>query len=344
MIPLTSRSPTWPPLVAAGRDRNPAARLRKWQFVLLLPIVGATLGDRIDGLSGERYKAAPANRVRHAPSQSRPTRRARCRDQPSEMAAYLHDIWRCRYFWLSLIQLDLRTRYRGSGLGVGWSLLRPLTMTAILCAVFHELFQVDIREYCPYLLIGFAGWNFLSSVALEGCSSLLLADAYIRQHRAPLAIYPLRTALGAAVHLLLALLVVLVLLTCFRGFGDPLPLLTLAPGLILLFLFGWSAATIAALVNVHFRDAQHLCDVALQMLFYLTPVIYPARMLQQRSLGWLVNYNPLACFLELLRAPLLENQSPSAAAFGIAAVTVAAAAGTAVVMLTRMQRRIVFYL
>jgi ABC-type polysaccharide/polyol phosphate export permease len=80
------------------------------------------------------------------------------------------------------------------------------------------------------------------------------------------------------------------------------------------------------------------------MLFYLTPVIYPAEMLQQRGLGWLVDYNPLACFLELLRAPLLENRAPSAASFGIAALTVAAAASAAFVMLARLQRRIVFYL
>jgi ABC-type polysaccharide/polyol phosphate export permease len=260
------------------------------------------------------------------------------------MAAYLHDIWRCRYFWLSLVKLDLRTRYRGSGLGVGWSLLRPLAMTAILCVVFHQLFEADIREYCPYLLIGLAGWNFLSSVTLEGCASLLLADAFIRQHRAPLAIYPLRAALGAAAHLSLALAAVLFLLICFRGFGHPLPLLSLAPGLLLLFLFGWSSATIVALVNVHFRDTQHLCDVGLQMLFYLTPVIYPPAMLRQRGLGWLVNYNPLACFLDVLRAPLLENRVPSAASFGVVALAVAVTGGVAVLMLQRLQRRVVFYL
>lgn len=260
------------------------------------------------------------------------------------MAAYLHDIWRCRFFWLSLVQLDLRTRYRGSGLGVGWSLLRPVLMSAILCAVFHKLFDAPIWKYGPYLLTGFAGWNFLSSVTLEGCSTFVLADAYIRQHRAPLAIYPLRTALGAAVHLLLALLIVLVLLVSLRGFDQPPAILSLVPGLLLLVLFGWSLATVVALVNVHFRDTQHLCDVALQMLFYLTPVIYPAEMLQERGMGWLVAYNPLACFLELLRAPLLESRPPSAYVFGVAAIAVAVTGSAAILMLNRLQRRLVFYL
>lgn len=260
------------------------------------------------------------------------------------MAAYLHDIWRCRYFWLSLVQLDLRTRYRGSGLGVGWSLLRPLLMSAILCAVFHKLFEVDIRVYGPYLLIGFAGWNFLSSVTLDGCASFVQADAYIRQHRAPLAIYPLRTALGAAIHLLLALLIVLILMVGLHGIRPIPAMMVFAPGLGLLFLFGWAVATVAALVNVHFRDTQHLCDVGLQMLFYLTPVIYPAEILQQRGMGWLVQYNPLACFLELLRTPLIECRPPSSSAFGVAAIAVAIAGAAAILMLSRLQRRLVFYL
>lgn len=260
------------------------------------------------------------------------------------MAAYLQEIWRCRFFWLSLVRLDLRTRYRGSGLGVGWSLLRPLLMSAILCAVFHQLFHADIRDYGPYLLIGFACWTYLASVVQEGCASLLQAEPYIRQHRAPLAIYPLRTTLGASVHFALALLIVLVLSVCLRGFGHTLSLLSLAPGLLLLFLFGWSSATIASLINVHFRDTQHLSDVALQMLFYLTPVIYPAEMLRQRGLGWLVNYNPLACFLDIIRTPILDDQVPSAASFGTAALTVVVTGTAAMVILSRLQRRLVFYL
>ncbi len=259
------------------------------------------------------------------------------------MVNYLSDIWRCRYFWLTLVQLDLRTRYSGSGLGVGWSLLRPLAMSAILCAVFHQVFLADIREYGPYLLTGFACWNFLSSVMCDGCTSLLRAEAYIRQHRAPLAIYPLRTALGATIHLGLALAIVLVVVALIHGPAHPFRLLGLVPGLLLLFVFGWSCAAIAGLINVHFRDTQHLCDVALQMLFYLTPVMYPETMLQERGLGWLATFNPLACFLDLIRTPILDDRLPSAASLGVASLTVAIAGAAAVLMLCRLQRRIVFY-
>ena len=55
------------------------------------------------------------------------------------MTTYLAAVWRFRFFWMSLVRMDLRTRYRRSLLGIGWSLLQPLAMTAIFCLVFPQL-------------------------------------------------------------------------------------------------------------------------------------------------------------------------------------------------------------
>src|SRR6516164_2811351 len=83
------------------------------------------------------------------------------------MSQYLSAIWKCRYFWLSLVQMDLRSRYRRSALGVGWSLLYPIAMTAIFCLVFPRIFGVvDIREYAPSVLVGLCFWNFITSTTL----------------------------------------------------------------------------------------------------------------------------------------------------------------------------------
>jgi ABC-type polysaccharide/polyol phosphate export permease len=258
------------------------------------------------------------------------------------MTNYARDIWRCRYFWLSLVQLDLRARYRGSVMGLGWSLLRPLLMTTIVCVVFHGLFELPPLEYAAYALTGLACWSFLTGVAVEGCHCLNRAELHIRQHRAPLAIYPLRTALGATAHLLAALALVVVLAGWATGFGHPVSLLYLVPAVVLLFFLGWSAAIILGLANVHFRDTQHLCDVVFQFLFYATPVLYPASLLQDRGLGWLVMCNPLACFLELIRRPILNGQAPSVSAFAAALLTVLVMALVAGLLLNRLQRTIVF--
>src|SRR5262245_37774252 len=111
-------------------------------------------------------------------------------------------VWRCRYFWLSLVNLDLRRRYRRSVLGLGWSLLQPLAMTCILCVAFHRLMNAEIRSFAPFLLTGLAYWNYVTNVALQGCQCYREGEPYLRQFAVPLAVFPLRTALGGAVHFL----------------------------------------------------------------------------------------------------------------------------------------------
>src|SRR5437016_4084008 len=147
------------------------------------------------------------------------------------MKSYLAEIWHCRYFWLTLVKMDLRTRYRRSLLGMGWSLLQPIAMTAILCTVFRTLLHVEIREYAPFLLAGMATWTYILTSTTNGCQCFFQGESYIRQYPAPFAIYPLRTALGTTVHFLLALSVTLVLSWYCKGFGNLLSLLSLIPAI-----------------------------------------------------------------------------------------------------------------
>ena len=84
------------------------------------------------------------------------------------MAAYLKSVWGCRFFWLSLVRLDLRNRYRGSFLGVGWSLLQPIAMTVIICTMFSTVFKVPLKEFAPLVLSGMTFWAFVVSSTLSG--------------------------------------------------------------------------------------------------------------------------------------------------------------------------------
>lgn len=262
------------------------------------------------------------------------------------MKDYLRAVWRCRYFWLSLVQMDLRTRYRRSLLGLGWSLLNPLAMTAIFCLVFYKAFSGEdgVARYAAYVVGGLACWQFLVNVTLQGCQCFYRGEAYIRQHPAPLAIYPLRTALGGLIHFLLALAVVTVLTWCVQGLHNVPYLLTLLPSVLLLSVFAWSLAVLAGFATVHFNDTQHLAEIGFQLLFYATPVMYKADLLRDNHLGWLVKCNPFLPFLDLVREPVLLNRLPPTmtvvTACGVAAATFLAAAVT----LTRLERRLIFHL
>jgi ABC-type polysaccharide/polyol phosphate export permease len=228
---------------------------------------------------------------------------------------------------------------------MGWSLLHPIAMTTILCSVFYKLWpNQNIREYGPYLMAGLVTWNYILTSALNGCQCFFQGESYIRQYPAPLAVYPLRTALGGTVHFLMAMIVVLGLTWLFKGFHDPVCLFSLIPSILLLFVFAWSLATIAGFANVHFQDTQHLTEVGFQILFYATPIIYGVSMLEGTGMGWLLKFNPLLPLFQLIREPILDGHGPglNTVAFALCTVTVMFLA--ACVTLQRLQKRLIFHL
>jgi ABC-type polysaccharide/polyol phosphate export permease len=243
--------------------------------------------------------------------------------------------------------MDLRSRYRGSVLGMGWSLLNPIFMSAILCVAFSAIFKQDPREFALYLFAGLTVWNFVREVTQQGCLSFFQAECYIRQFPAPMAIYPLRTVLANAFHFLMGLVPVLGLAAWANG-CPPAPktvLLGLVPGVLLLWALGWSLGVIVGVANVHFRDTRHITDIAMQVLFYLTPVMYPREFMRERYLRHLMEtYNPLMPLLRLVRDTVLTNQLPPASAYAGACLIVGTAAAVAAAALWNEERRLIFHL
>ncbi|MFL5242687.1 MAG: ABC transporter permease [Gemmataceae bacterium] len=258
------------------------------------------------------------------------------------MGRYLKSVWTCRYFWLSLVRMDLRNRYRRSVLGVGWSLLHPLIMTAIMCTVFQRILHAPMPDYLIKVLAGLACWNFILSTTVQGCQCLYQGEVYIRQYPAPAAIYPLRTALGALIHFLLALSVVIGVTWYFKGFANWLVLPSLIPAILLLFILGWSLAVLTGFSNVYFKDTQHLCDLGFQILFYATPIIYDPSDLGDGLLSKVVQCNPLVPMLKLFRDPILTARLPDLATLGVACSSVLLVTTLAALPLWRLQKTFIF--
>jgi ABC-type polysaccharide/polyol phosphate export permease len=240
--------------------------------------------------------------------------------------------------------MDLRTRYRRSVLGLGWSLLHPLAMTGILCLVFAGLFNFEWRDYVPSVLAGLVCWNYVLFVTLQGCQCYYQGEMYIRQFPAPMAIFPLRTALGGTIHFLIALGVVVIVAGIFKGSANILALLSLVPSVVLLFVFVWSLAVLAGFANVFFNDTQHLCEIGFQILFYATPIMYPPEWLVKQHLGWVVRSNPINAFLQLIREPILHERMPAFSSYAWASLIVLGSTTVAGILLGKLQRKLIFKL
>jgi ABC-type polysaccharide/polyol phosphate export permease len=272
------------------------------------------------------------------------------------MIHQLTAVWKFRHFLLALVRLDLRQRYRRSVLGVGWSLLHPLAMTAVFAVVFSQLLGGgDIRRYVPHLLIGMALWGFLKDSAVHGCRALIASEAYIRQSPLPYTVYTLRTVLGLAIHggIALAMAIGLTILiqetALFPGAAAGSPgaykvLWAIIPGIVMTLLTAWAVATVFAFVNVYFHDTQHILEVGAQILFFMTPIIYFADNLHAKNMAWMLNINPVNLFLELIRTPLLTGQPPANDVLVAGAILTAATIGLAVGTTLWLQKRVIFHL
>jgi ABC-type polysaccharide/polyol phosphate export permease len=257
---------------------------------------------------------------------------------------YFRSVWDYQPFWSALVQADLQRRYRRSFLGLGWSLLQPLGMTLVLGLVYRRLFNISFWDFAPLLLSGLAFWTFFSSVVLRGCESLVGAEPYIRQQPMPLIIFPLRAVLSSGFHFLIALTLAIVW-AYFRGMvKDPLALFSLIPTLALLFLFGWAVAIVAAFGHAFFPDMQHLAELSLQALMFLTPIMYPPELLAKADLGFLLQVNPLAIFVGMIREPILHGQVPSLAAYALVSGLVAIPIVAAGYIVSRWERQVIFAL
>ena len=254
-------------------------------------------------------------------------------------------IWTFRSFLLALVRLDFRLRYKRSALGTGWALLTPVAMAATYVLVFSGVLGMSPAEYATSLLIALAVWGFVRECAVSGCLALVSHENYIRQTPLPFGLYSLRFVIGYAIQGLFAFGVALAAVVLRDGSAEKLLVLwAVVPALLMIFVAGWAVATVFAFAQVHFHDTKHLLEIFAQILFFLTPIVYPPSLLVGKGLGWLARFNPLNTYLELVRYPLTTGDLPAAKLYLYGAVCTVALYGFALATTWRCQRKVVFQL
>ena len=207
-----------------------------------------------------------------------------------------------------LIARDLKLRYRRSVLGVAWTLLNPLAELLVLLFIFGSVLPLNIPNYAAFLFTGLLVYGWFQAALNFATTAIVGNRDLIKRPGVPAAILPVVTVASHLVHFLLALPVLFVLLA-FSGIGLTASVAALPMLIAIQFVLILSLAYPVAAIHVWFRDTQYLLRIALQLLFYLTPVFYETSAIPDRYQA-LYRLNPMVTIVESYRAVLLQHRLP----------------------------------
>jgi lipopolysaccharide transport system permease protein len=257
------------------------------------------------------------------------------------------DLFRYRELFGSIFRRDLRAKYKGSLLGVVWSLAHPIVLMLVYLVVFSVMLKIqtaDYEHYWLFLLTGLPVWVFFATSLQSAARSLLENANLIRKVRFPRQLVPLSIVatqlVGFAVMLAIVVALSLVYVPAARDtVWLAIPLAVLAVCLVA----GLSLA--AASLNALYRDVEHLVAALLLPWFFLTPVLYSLEGIpgvkDHPRLVDVVHYgNPLTPAIEAVRDPLFFGELPAAADAIYLAVAAVLALALGALVFSRVDDRV----
>ncbi|HET6997972.1 MAG TPA: ABC transporter permease [Solirubrobacterales bacterium] len=230
---------------------------------------------------------------------------------------------RRRFFdllWLMGVTEFKRT-YFGTVLGYLWSLVRPLMLFAVLLFVFTKIVRIgsDTPNYPVLLLLGIVLFSFFQEATQNSVTSVVAQEGIVRKTQFPRLVIPLATVLTAFFNLLLNLIVVFVFVLAWGV--DPSWTWLLFPfSLGLIAVLTAAVSMMLSVLYVRFRDVAIIWTVLGQVLFYMTPVLYPLTVLENQTLQRLMLVNPLAPIFNEIQRWVINPDEPSSASIAGSAV------------------------
>jgi ABC-type polysaccharide/polyol phosphate export permease len=265
----------------------------------------------------------------------------------SRLRATMHDVGRSALLWHIWTRLglqDVRLKFRRSAIGPAWIFVNLAVLVVSIGFIYTNLLGQPANEFIPYLTIGMILWTYLTNSIVDGGNAFVNSEGYIKQIGLPIYVYLFRFFVSITVTMLITMCAFVIVAVVYRlpvGTGT----LLAVPGLLMVMAASLLLITIFAHLNARFRDIAHMASVGMQVLFYVTPVIFPARLLQQRGrLALIVELNPLYHLLEVVRRPLLSSSPADLQSYLAAAAIVGVLAMVATLIIAVYQRRIVLAL
>lgn len=221
----------------------------------------------------------------------------------------IKEIFAYRSMISSLIQRDLRGRYKGSVLGFAWTFLNPLLQLAVYTVVFSAIMRSGIEDYYLFLFVALIPWIFFSASLTGGSSCIFSQKELVKKIYFPREVLPIAHVTCQLVNMVLSLIVVFAVLLV-SGKGIHLGAVVYLPFVIFVeFLLSLGIAFITSALTVYLRDLEHILIIISMAWQFLTPVMYSVDMVPD-NFRPIFMLNPMTPVIIAYRDILYYQQPP----------------------------------
>ena len=235
------------------------------------------------------------------------------------------ELWRYRDLFLVFAWRDIAVRYKQTVLGVLWALFQPLVTMVVFTFIFNRMAKIESGDNTPYpifLYVGLLFWQYYSGTLTKASDSMVSNGNIIQKVYFPRLIIPASTAVTGLVDMGIAAMI-LAAMMAFYGYHPQILGIVLLPVLLACaVLSAMGVGLFCASLNIKYRDVRYALPFFIQILMYVTPVIYPVKLLDHHPVAkalmlWL---NPISGIISNARAGLLGNAPIAWDVLGISAL------------------------
>lgn len=222
---------------------------------------------------------------------------------PRFSSKYIDDWFRTyRYLCVSdyLARRDVSIRFLNTRLGIFWPMVTTLIWALSVSSVYASVFSQNLGTFLPKLIVGFTIWGILTQSVTESFSSFYNAEGYIKQFPLPIQVYSIRTFLYFVYSNSPQMFLALVSSLWYSADLNAIKVSALLLAILILLLMLLLHSIAFSYLGTVYRDAPYLTGATMQVLFLITPIIFPSSALDGKGLSWLYLYNPYYSILSLI--------------------------------------------
>ncbi|MBR0560148.1 ABC transporter permease [Neokomagataea sp. TBRC 2177] len=242
---------------------------------------------------------------------------------------------------IALGWLDIKLRYRGSVLGPFWLTVVSSLMVVSMGGLYSTLFHMNLTTYLPFLAVSLMLWQAgIAAQVQDSCGCFIEAEAMIRASRLPLPLFAVRVVVRNVIIFAHNIVVPLGVFAFYHAWPGVAALWAL-PAAALWVIDGWALCLLLGALCARYRDIPPIVGALMQVVFYVTPIIWAP--VQLHGYARFLLLNPFYAVIEILRQPLL-GQRPDTVLWEIALGASVLLCGAAALVYSKARARVVFWM